>query len=252
MERMTMDPHQDAAKPGLAPTQREQLDEAIQLAEEALRQNEDDGHVWQFLGLLRHRMRDLKRAQAALETASLLVPLKPAARFALADCYLRTGLRKLAADLYDDVALDPLCPTDLLGGVAAGLGSLGRFESALEVCRSLVRREPESHEGHFGIAFYLRRLGASVAIALPSAMRAHELAPSISLYTIAVASMLAHQGRHEDARDMLRDLDMTTVACRCCVQRVSAILHHGQSGLATPESLPPPQSNDAQGSKHAL
>jgi len=247
-----MDPHRDLVQQCLALIDQDQSDEAVRLVEGVVQQHQDDGYVWQLLGLLRHRTRDMKGAQGALETSSLLVPLKPSARCALADCYARTGHQDLAVDLYNDLAADARCPTELLGTIASGLGALGQHEFALEVCRTLVRREPDCPEGHFGIAYYLRRLGASIAVALPSATRAQELAPQDPLYTVALASMFAHLGRHEEARDLLRDLDPTTVTCRCCLQRMSAILLHGSSTPGPQKTSEPHTHQDKpDGPEHA-
>ncbi|WP_422925688.1 tetratricopeptide repeat protein [Singulisphaera sp. PoT] len=249
-----MDPHRDLVQQCLALTQRDRFEEAVQLAESFVQQDQDDGHLWQLLGLLRHRARDMEGAREALETSSMLVPLEPAARCALADCYARTGYRELAVDIYNDLAADMMCPLELLGAVASGLGSLGQNEYALEVCRTLVRREPNSPEGHFGIAFYLRRMGASIAVALPAASKAQELAPHVPLYTVALASMFSHLGRNDEARELLRDLDPKSVTCRCCLQRMSAILHRGGEAGGEPQGLHDsrPQNQESRGTDHAL
>lgn len=198
--------------------------EAEEQADRAVRGGSEDGRLWQFLGLLRHRSGDLAGARTALETAGLLVPLDPPARRALADCYARTGHPGLAVDLYRDLAGDGRCPTELLPAVASGLGGLGEHVPALEVCRELIRRDPFHHGGHFGVAFYLRRLGLPPEAALPAVAKAHELAPDLLLYRIALASLLDYVGRREEAYELLRDVDPGVVRCRCCLRRMTAIL----------------------------
>jgi tetratricopeptide repeat protein len=123
------------------------LAEAVRLAERAVECHPEDGDLWQFLGQVRHRLGKLAGAQSALETASLLVPLEPPARRALADCYARTGHPSSAADLYRDAR----CPTDLLPSVASGLGGLGEYGAALEVCRELIRRATRATSGWHSI-----------------------------------------------------------------------------------------------------
>lgn len=199
------------------------LAKAEDLAERALREDENDGHLWRFVGLLRHREQDYAGACHALETAGLLVPLEPSTRCALAECLARTGHRAPALDLYRDLLQDERCPTTLLPAVAAGLGHLGEDVEALAACRELIRRNPTHPEAHFGVAFYLRRQRRPIAEALPYVERAHELAPDVPLYRISLATMLDHAGRRDEAYDLLRDVDLGAVSCRCCLRRMTTI-----------------------------
>jgi Flp pilus assembly protein TadD len=199
------------------------IPEADRLAEEGLESSPDDGDLWQIKGLLRQRMGDFAGARSSFETASLLVPLSPSARCALADCYARTGQAAPARDLYRHLAGDGRCPTELLPAVASGRGGVGDDEAALGACRELVRRDPARHEAHFGVAYYLRRLGHPAEAALPAVARAHELAPSVPLYRVALASLLAHAGEHEEAYDLLRGVDPRSVGCRCCLGRMMSV-----------------------------
>jgi tetratricopeptide (TPR) repeat protein len=199
------------------------LDEAGDLAEQALAVEEENGSLWRFVGLMRHQAGDFVGACEALETAQLLVPLDPAAYCALAECLARTGCRGLAGEIYRGLATREGTPERLLPTVAAGLGYLGEYSSALDVCVDLTRRRPESPEAHFGVAFYLRRLGKPPSAALPHIARAHELAPDVALYRISLATLLDHAGRREEAYDLLRDVDLDSVSCRCCLRRMTTI-----------------------------
>jgi Flp pilus assembly protein TadD len=197
--------------------------EAEELLERATRESPDDGRLWQSIGIFRHRSGDFARAGQALETAGLLVPLDPPARCALAECFARTGHPGLAGDLYRDLASDPRCPDGLLPEVAAGLGYLGLYGAALATCQELVRRSPELPEAHFGEAFYLRRLGRTAEAILPIVARAYELAPEVPLYRISLATLLDHVGCRDEARELIRDLDLDTVSCRGCLRRMTTI-----------------------------
>lgn len=200
------------------------LAEADALARDGLDRFPDAGRLWRLRGLLRIRLGDIAGACSALETASLLVPLDPAACCALAECHAREGRHTLARDLFRSLASEYDCPTELLPAVASGLGSLGDDWMALKVCRELSSREPDRHEALFGQAFYLRRLGHSVEQVLTLVSRAHELAPTSTLYRVTLASLLDHVGRGEDARDILRAVDPNAVHCLCCLRRMMAIL----------------------------
>ena len=221
-----MDDPRDFLRSGLELFNQGRLVEAEELIEAGLERFPDEGDLWQLCGLLRHRGGDASGACAALETASVLVPLAPSSCCALADCYVRMGRRALARDLYRQLAGDVRCPTALLPAVASGLGSLGDDEAALGACRELARREPGCHEAHFGIGFYLRRLGHPPAAAIPPIARAQELAPRLPLYRVALAGLLTGVGRQEEAYDLLRGVDPRLVGCRCCLGRMMAIFQH--------------------------
>jgi Flp pilus assembly protein TadD len=207
------------------------LAEAEDLVERALLDSPDDGRLWQSVGLFRHRMGDFAGACQSLETAGLLVPLDPKARSVLAECFARTGHPDLAGDLYRSLSSDPACPDELLPELAAGLGYLGMYGAALATCLELVRRAPSMAEAHFGMAFYLRRLGQPAEAILPVVARAHELAPEVPLYRISLATLLDHSGRRDEARELIRDLDLDQVSCRGCLRRMTTIfLTAGRDG----------------------
>lgn len=199
------------------------IDEADRLASESVRAFPDDGLHWQMHGLLRQRVGDFAGACEALETASLLVPLEPAAQCALADCHAKAGRIELAQDLYRALAESGRCPTALLPSVSSGLNNVGDSRTALEVCRELIRRDPSRHEAYFGVAYAMRKLGHSSESILPTMLRAHELAPESPVYRIVLASLLAQVGHHDEAYDLLRDVRPDSVRCPCCVRRIMAI-----------------------------
>ena len=193
------------------------------LAREGLKHAPDDGALWQLLGLMRRERGDFEGAMAALETASVLIPLNSAARCALADCYARACKGNLARDLYRLLAADADCPTALLPAVASGLGSVGDDATALEVCRELSRREPERHEALVGMAFYMRRLGHPATSIIPVVSRAHDLAPRFAPYRVLLGTLMAHVGRHSEATDLLREVQPESIHCPCCLRRMMAI-----------------------------
>ena len=222
-----MDQHQDLWNRCIELAGAGRLADAEEQVARLLRENPEDGHAWQSAGLLRHRMGDSEGGRDALETAGLLIPLSPMARLALAECLARTGHSELAGNLYRDLATDGGCPDALLPAVAAGLGQIGEYGAALGACIELVRRSPGLAEAHFGVAFYLRRLGRPVDVVLPVVARAHELAPDVPLYRISLATLLDHVGRRDEAREILRDLDLDAVSCRGCLRRMSTIFREG-------------------------
>lgn len=199
------------------------LDEAGDLAEQALEWEGDDGGLWRFVGMLRHQAGDFRGARDALETAQALVPFDPEASCALAESLARTGRVGPALEVYDGLTADERCPEGLMPAIAAGLGYLGDDRRALDVCVELIRRRPDHAEAHFGAAFYLRRLGRPPETALSFVARAHELAPREILYRVSLAALLDHAGRRDEACELLRDVDLDGVSCRCCLRRMTTI-----------------------------
>ncbi|AMV40551.1 tetratricopeptide repeat protein [Planctomyces sp. SH-PL62] len=200
-----------------------EMDEAGDLAEQALAREGENGLLWRFVGLLRHRAGDFSGARDALETAQALVPFDPSTSCILAETLARTGHPGPALAVYQALAEDDRCPERLMPAIAAGLGYLGEYGPALDVCLELIRRLPEHAEAHFGAAFYVRRLGRPAEAALPFVARACELAPDVALYRISLATLLDHAGRREEAYDLLRGIDLDGVSCRCCLRRMTTI-----------------------------
>ncbi len=210
-----------------------QLADDIEQVRAALLGDPESGSLWKKLGLLFHRAADYWAARNALELASSLVPLDHDCLLALASSYAHAGQEGPAADLYRQVLEDGKTPVELLSAIASGLGALGAFEDALRACRELVRREPGCHEAHFGIAFYLRKLGHPCEAIYPMVSRAHELAPNIPLYRITLSSLLAHAGRWEEAHELIEDINPRSVGCRCCLRRMMSIfIQAGDVSLA--------------------
>lgn len=214
---------------------RGRFDEADRLVREGLEADPDDGELWQTHGLLLRRAGDLEGARAAFETAATLTPLSPWAQCALAECYARGGQEEAGLGLYRHLAarIDH-CPTVLLPMLASGLGTLGDHSAALAVCRERVRRVPDSAEGHFGAAFYLRRLGGSIDAVIPLIRRAHELAPHVATYRVALASLLAIAGGRQEAYELLRPVRIEEMQCASCLRRMLDVFRlAGDEGRAT-------------------
>ena len=218
-----MNPARDIFDRCLEHFHRGRFPQAERLARAGLREFPEDGLLWQLLGMFRQRAGDFVSASEALETASLLVPLDPSVRCALADCHARLGRAELARQLYRLLAGDGACPTALLPAVASGLGSVGEDATALDVCRELSRREPTRHEAFFGMAFYMRRLGHPVESLIPVVTHAHDLAPEIVTYRVFLASLLATTGKHQEAYELLRDVPPESVRCSGCLRRMMAV-----------------------------
>ena len=135
------------------------FDQALALFHPALRDNPDDGRLWELCGLIHRSKNDCPPCLHALETEMLLVPLSFAAQCALADCYVHAERTELALDLYQHL-LDQLTdlPTDLLKNVGVGFESLGELKSALRVSQEAAAREPDSAEHRYATAYFMGQL----------------------------------------------------------------------------------------------
>jgi thioredoxin-like negative regulator of GroEL len=181
----------------------------------------------------------MKAARELLEEALVLVPLQPAARLLLADCHAAEGRVALAYDLYRNVAFDAECPWRVLAAAVERLGRLGAAADAVQACQAQVSRDPGHHEAHFAIAFYGRRLGRSAEAVLPHVRQAFELAPEVPLYRITLACLLDACGEQEEARELLREVPMDAVQCRCCLRRMATILQRALTPDRPAAETPP-------------
>ena len=136
--------------------------------------------LWRVVGHFRHRIGNYDGARDAFETASLLVPLDAPTRRVLADASPGPATLSLQAPsigawppirLARATCFPPSRPGSARSGNSAGHGGLpgdGPTRSGIP-------------EAHFGVAYYLRRLGRSAEVVLPIVARAHELSPEVPL-----------------------------------------------------------------------
>ncbi|MGE3804700.1 MAG: tetratricopeptide repeat protein [Gemmataceae bacterium] len=200
------------------------MQEADELAQDGLAAFPEDGRLWQVQGIARWLLRDFARSQTCLEQATLLTPLFPLARCALADLYFRSGRCDPALTIYAAIADDEQFPHSMLPMVASGLGRLGAHRLALKVCRRIARRNPEHHAALFGIAFYLCRLGYPVESYLGRLQQAHRLNPDMIAYRLNLAAAYFEQGHIELAHELVRNVEPAAVPCACWLRRVQRIL----------------------------
>lgn len=202
----------------------ERLDEgdcaaALWLARDGLRRDAYHPGLLQVYGLAAHHLGDRPAALNALETASLVAPLDPLARLALADLYLRSGRRRTAAATLRFLAEPGRCPTPLLADLARLLGAFGAHRVAFKVCRRLARLRPWYHPAHYGMAYYLVKLKRPPVRVLRHLRAAHELAPAAVPYRVSLAGALASAGRPAEACDLIRPVPIGALGCSKCLER---------------------------------
>jgi len=203
------------------------FDEALELVSPALEETPNDGRLWELVGLIHRAKNDCRPCLHALEMATLFVPLSFAAQCALADCYVYTQRSDAGRVIYQHLLahLHEL-PTDLLKNLAVGFESLSDLASALEVSREAARRQPDSPQHRYAIAYFMGQLGYGTEAVAAWAKQAVRLAPERAQYRIGLAGLVYQSGRILEAYGYVRDLtadEIRTVPCGKCLEKLEHI-----------------------------
>ncbi|OWK45062.1 tetratricopeptide repeat protein [Fimbriiglobus ruber] len=199
---------------------------ARETGQDGLRTDPDHPGLNEVVGLAEHDLEEYARAIHYLETAARHGLLGVTGELTLADCYLRFGLVRAAAAVYDRLANPGQCPTPHLPALAKGLGRVGRYAAAQNVCDRLARLRPDYHPAWYGAAVYRLMLGRPLADVLPALERAHRLAPHALPYRLTLAAALTDVGRAADAYPLVRNLSAEDVACGGLCRRLLAVFAH--------------------------
>lgn len=199
---------------------------ALCLIRSHLRQHKDDGRGWELLGLIQHTRGRAKASVSALERATVLVPLYPAARVSLALGYGSIGKRTLSKELLADLIGDNALTVPLLLQVAGGLDAIDQPGFAARACREASRRDPEQSRPYYDLGYYAARCGQPSHITENLARKAISLDPDNVCYRIGLASHLMRENRIEEGYDVIRHLtnhQIVQIDCQCCVERIVAL-----------------------------
>ncbi|GIW98615.1 MAG: hypothetical protein KatS3mg111_1948 [Pirellulaceae bacterium] len=211
-------------------------EQARDLAHSTLQQHPDDGKLWELCGLCHDALNDVAAATRALEKATLLVPLSAAGQCVLARCYAVTGHRDLARQMYRHVFSMADLPSRLLPMLAAGLGSAGDCELALQACRQAAALQLDSGQPFYGMAHYMGRLGYPLEMIANVLRRAVAIEPDVFQYRFALAVACGHLGHLEDAYHVLRpaiDAELIgSIQCVHCLRHLEWILASNEDALS--------------------
>ncbi|MCA9116924.1 MAG: hypothetical protein KDA79_17720 [Planctomycetaceae bacterium] len=199
---------------------------ALWLIRRVLLIDADDGRAWELRGLIHRDRSEPEECVSALEMASLLVPLSPLARFALAESYGKAGRRELSRDLYLELVQNPATTVPLLLQAACGLDSIDRPAAAMWACRSALDRDPGNGQACYDMSYYAARSGCPLRIVESLARKAVSLEPDRLQFRIGLASLLLRHDRAAEAGrvisgvspDQLHQLD-----CQCCLERIAEL-----------------------------
>lgn len=203
--------------------QRGDLDVAIRMAKDCLRRNRYDGRAWELLGLIQYSRGRIKIAVSALERASLIVPLRPAARVCLGHGYGRIGRINLSRDLLLELIDDETMPVPLLLQVASGLDAISQPNLAMNACRAAIRRDPDLAQPYYDLGYYAARCGLPVRVTDSLARKAISLAPENVCFRVGLASLLVKQDRCREAYRLVESFSneqIERIPCACCLRRI--------------------------------
>lgn len=181
------------------------------------------GRGWELLGLIRHNWRQWEATAAALEEASIRVPLSASAECALGDCYLAVNREAWARPLYRNVVQRKSTSVSALLSAAAGLDALNEPQTAIVACRRAVTLDPEAAQPYFDLSYYLRRCGASTKTIEAAAQRAISLEPDNLKFRLGLAGYLHALERSLEAIALLAPLtgdQIRSVYCHGCLTRL--------------------------------
>jgi len=180
----------------------------------------DDGRCWRLRGLAHFALGKMDAAIDALEHASILLPLCAESQCRLAKCYQNTGRKDVASAIYAHLATFKALPEQLAEVVGLGLFDLGEYARALEFCRANQARFIE-HPQLLAVTFRsMHKLRFDHQAILPLVLRAHRLEPDNVSYCITLARLLVTAGRHAEAVQVLRGVDLNALQCIASLEQM--------------------------------
>lgn len=223
---------------------------ALGAVRSVLRDDPDCGRAWELAGLIHRDLAKPLDAADAFERAALLVPLHPLSQLYLAECYGALRRRRLAKELYLEIAAVNGRDADILLLIAAGLEAIDEPHQAMQLCRRADAAEPNRGQTMYDMAYYAARCGASSTVLESLGWRAVELEPENVHFRIGLASLLVRLGKEAHAFFLVKRLtaeQLGQVTCVCCLRRMGELYaRHGENmrlalvqdrlgRLATPE-----------------
>lgn len=203
--------------------ERGSFDRARELVEAYLEYRCEDGRAWELKGLIHLAQGEDSQSVAALERASLLVPLSSAGQVCLGHGYGRIGRRSLSRDLLVDLIDNETLEIELLLQVGTALDAIGHPALAMRACRRATQRDPDVAQAYYDMGYYAARCGYPLSVTESLARRAIFLDPDRVSYRVGLASLLVRNGRRREAHELMRHFSNDQIAaidCRPCLERI--------------------------------
>ncbi len=193
---------------------------AATLAEMGLDDNPEDGRLWELLAAGRYAERDFTGAVAALEAASVFVPLAVRSQVMLADGYERLEFYESAQAISRFLAERCDLPVEVLPAIAAQMCRLGNSALAWRMCHRALAAHPDEADSYYALALVKQSLGQPAEALLPIINRALDLDPQRSEFRLAVVLLLDELNRPERAYVVARGFAPSELACMNCLCRL--------------------------------
>ena len=203
-----------------------ELSAALALIKRHLVRRPDDGRVWELAGLIQFATGEYSRSVAAIERASVHIPLRPAARVCLGHGYGKIGRRTLSRDLLAGLIRNESVSVPLLLQVASGLDAIDHPSIALQACRRAAERDPQNAQPYYDMGYYAARCGYEPRYTESLARKAISLDPQNVCFRVGLAAHLFRQDRVQDAYEAVRALtneQIEAVTCSCCLNRIVSV-----------------------------
>jgi tetratricopeptide (TPR) repeat protein len=200
--------------------------QAATVAQYGLLASPDDGRLWEIRGLALYELSDVPGATVAVEHASWRVPLSALGQLVLADCYTAADKPELAWTILTFLAEPDRCPQPLLPKVSAGLGRIGAYTLALEVCERLTALRPTYHPAWFGVAFYRQKLNRPAEDLIDPLFAALQLAPDALTYRLSLAGICDDLGWYPMAYRVVKCVSASRVKCPRMVAKLIRVFSH--------------------------
>lgn len=204
--------------------------DALDILSEQLDEYPNDAASLELQGLILHSFQEYQLARQSIETAASIQELSPSAQLALADSYWFTEEQSLATKIFNQLSQREKLPSHLLPAIAIGLGRAQSFHAAIEVCRRSVDSDPTGHQARYGVAFYMAKVGYPPEFVLAIMKGLVDIMPSVFHYRNAMATLLCQLNDPDRAFLAIADasfVEIDTVTCPCCLERLSRLFDLG-------------------------
>ncbi len=175
---------------------------ALQAFRQAASLNPRSAAAQLALGRQLFQMADVEGSVAHLREAYRLAPDDDEIITSLGQVLVKGGRFDEAIVLLGNRAGDPTVP-EMLSQLAVAYASLGRFSQAAPLLEILVHRETANDRAYFLLGYIRGELGQAEG-ALSAYAKALRLNPRAGVYYLHCASILARQGRLDEAAEMLQ------------------------------------------------
>ncbi len=198
--------------------------EAKQVVDRELDSQPDNGRLWELKGMIHHLLEEFRQSVAAIERASLLIPLSPASRVMLGLGYARIGKQVLSRDLLTSLLESGDLSIDWRLQIASALDALGYPDLAVHGCRGAIEQDPLSAQAYYDMAYYTGRCQRPPHVTESLIRKAIDLGPDRAQFRIGLAALLIETDRAWDAYQAVRNLthaQIDNLNCQCCLTRIS-------------------------------